>query len=284
MHPLHRHILNNNAVDWSHYTPLILGGKNLGRVHHAVADTLLAAKLLIKKDAMLFLNNEKNAAEDKTKQLRDILHHLIAQKIIAKERFELYSVASSFNDTPVALADRALMSAMGFPAYGVHCNGFQKENNTIKLWVGKRSADRAVDAGKLDHMVAGGQPHGLTLFENLLKEAHEEANAPEHLVKHARPVGCITYTKGSAYGVRRDVLFVFDLKLPVDFTPHNQDGETESFYLMPARDVLETITKTDDFKFNVALVLVDFFIRHGMINSDDTGYAELVSGLHPSLA
>lgn len=280
MHPLTRHITHNNNVNWADYTPLTIAGKDLGRVHKNVAAELLSAKLLEQKNNTLFITNEKPDSDGRTQQLRAILHHLIEKKFIPKERVELYSVATSFKDEPVALADRALIPSLGFVAYGVHCNGYVKKDGTISLWVGKRSSDRGTDPGKFDHMIAGGQPHGLSAMENLAKEAHEEAGVPAKLAAHAKPVGCITYTRGLTNSIRRDALFLFDLKCPDDFTPHNQDGEVEDFRLMPAAEVLRLITETDAFKFNVNLVLTDFFIRHGIIKCDEPGYSELCAGLH----
>lgn len=263
--------------------PLMLGGLKLGRVHHHVAELLLTEKLLVRNNERLLLTDEQPDCTGRSAQLRTILLFLIEKKIIPKERFELYSVAPSFKDQPLALADRALIPVLGFPAYGVHCNGFQKEEGAINLWIGKRAADRAVDPGKFDHLIAGGQPHGLSVFENLEKEAQEEAGMPKRLVAAAKPVGCVTYTRSSAFGVRRDVLFIFDLKLPKDFIPHNEDGEVAAFHLMPLQEVYETVLKTDAFKFNVNLVLIDFFIRHGLISSDEPGYAELVLGLRRNI-
>lgn len=279
MHPLFRHITQNNNVVWKDYLPLTLGGKDLGRVHHNVANTLCDAKLLTNVNGTLFLADERPDVDGRSEQLRTILHHLIEKKFIAKERFEAYGVSTSFKDAPVALADRALISAMGFVAHGVHCNGYVKKDSGIHLWVGKRSSDRGTDPGKFDHMIAGGQPHGLSVLENLAKEAKEEAGAPADIVKRARSVGCITYARSLPNGIRRDVLFLFDLKCPDDFTPHNEDGEVEDFHLLPAQEVLRMIHTGDAFKFNVNLVLIDFFIRHGLINSDEAYYRELCAGL-----
>jgi hypothetical protein len=38
--------------------------------------------------------------------------------------------------------------------------------------------------------------------------------------------------------------------------------------------------KTDDFKFNVNLVNIDFALRHGVIGPEDPEYLDLVTGLH----
>ena len=66
-------------------------------------------------------------------------------------------------------------------------------------------------------------------------------------------------------GLRRDRIFCYDLDLSEDFAPVPADGEVESFALWPATRVLTAMRDTDDFKFNVPLVLIDCCIRHGLI-------------------
>ena len=78
---------------------------------------------------------------------------------------------------------------------------------------------------------------------------------------------------------RDDVLFVYDLETPEDFKPRNTDGEIVEFMLMEAREVLARVRDTDDFKFNVNLILIDFAIRHGLATPEDPEYLALVAGL-----
>jgi hypothetical protein len=68
-----------------------------------------------------------------------------------------------------------------------------------------------------------------------------------------------------AEGLRRDLLHCYDLDLPEDFAPSATDGEVASFELWPIGRVLQTVRDTDDFKFNVNLVLIDLFLRRGLI-------------------
>jgi len=142
-----------------------------------------------------------------------------------------------------------------------------------------RARNREVAPGKLDNMVAGGLPVGLSLMENVVKEAAEEASIPAELAGQARPAGVITYMMNHDAGLRRDMLFVYDLKLPDSFTPENSDGEISGFVRWPARQALRVVDETDEFKFNVNLVLIDFGIRHGLIEPDRPDYAALVRGL-----
>ena len=79
--------------------------------------------------------------------------------------------------------------------------------------------------------------------------------------------------------LRNDTMFVYDLELPADFRPSNNDGEIESFRLMELGEVRDILAAGEDFKFNVALVVIDFLIRHGHISPDDPDYSELALGL-----
>jgi hypothetical protein len=47
--------------------------------------------------------------------------------------------------------------------------------------------------------------------------------------------------------------------------PQPADGEVAGFELWPIRRAFETVRDTDDFKFNVNLVMIDLFIRQGLI-------------------
>ena len=128
--------------------------------------------------------------------------------------------------------------------------------------------------------MAGGQPHGLSLEANLIKEAWEEASLEASLAAKARPVGQIAYRCLLNDHVRDDVLFCYDLELPEEVTPRPQDDEVESFELWPLAEVLAQVRDSDDFKFNVNLVLMDFFLRHGALDKSDPEVAALAERLY----
>jgi hypothetical protein len=125
------------------------------------------------------------------------------------------------------------------------------------------------------------QPHGISLQDNVIKESSEEAGLDNTTASQAKSVGAVSYvSKGQAgVGIKRDVLFVYDLELPEDFTPVATDGEVDQFMLWPVERVIETVAFTDDYKDNCNLVLIDFFIRHGFISADSPGFLSLVRDL-----
>jgi 8-oxo-dGTP pyrophosphatase MutT (NUDIX family) len=132
----------------------------------------------------------------------------------------------------------------------------------------------------LDNFVAGGQPIGIGLMDNLIKEAAEEAGVPREIAVRAVPVGAVTYCMETDDGLKPDVQFAYDLELPAGFTPENTDGELEDFYLWPVERVMDVTRDTQEFKFNCNLINIDFFVRHGLIAPEDPDYLEMLAGLH----
>jgi len=98
-----------------------------------------------------------------------------------------------------------------------------------------------------------------------VKEAAEEAGVPAALAATAVETGLVSYIMERPEGLRRDWLICYDLLLPEDFVPVATDGEVESFELWPLARVLERVRDSDDFKFNVNLVLIDLFRRLGLV-------------------
>jgi 8-oxo-dGTP pyrophosphatase MutT (NUDIX family) len=132
-------------------------------------------------------------------------------------------------------------------------------------------------------MVAGGLPWHTSLHDNLLKECAEEAGMRAELAATAVAVGTVSYLAESAYGIKPDTLYCYDIELPDNFVPVCSDGEVESFELMHIDRVREIVHDTEEFKPNCNLVIIDFMIRHGVLDPDQEQYAELVSRLHRQL-
>lgn len=255
-------------VIWTDYTPLALAGQDLGFVHKLTLPVLRQSPYIKSNGEKLELAPDAETFESRTKAIAAILKLLLDAKILNKEKRELYAVGAAFDDAPVALADRCLMPVLGFKAHGIHCNAYVQEKGELKLWTARRSLSASVDPGKLDHLVAGGQPYGLSLRENLAKEAWEEAGIPAELVAPATAHGSISYSKanwegGHINGVRRDTLFVFDLELPLSFTPTSMDGESGDFHLLSIAEVKKQLA-AGAYKFNVPLVIEDFLKRRGL--------------------
>lgn len=180
-------------------------------------------------------------------------------------RDEAFDVRAAPDGPALTRIDRGAIPSFGIQAVGVHVNGLVRRMDGLHLWVARRAMDKLLDPGKLDHIVAGGVSAGLNPAETLVKEAGEEAAIPPELASTAVHVGTIAYAMERTEGLRRDWLHCYDLTLPETFTPKATDGEVEAFELWPLGRLFETVRDTDDFKFNVNLVLIDLFIRFGLI-------------------
>lgn len=215
----------------------------------------------------------------RSEALAEVTGVLVERGIVSHAHGERYPVTSSGRETAIATIDRTAAPYFGLRAYGQHLNGFVRSSDGIKLWIARRSADRRVYPDRLDNMVAGGLPHDLSLADNLRKECMEEASVPEILASAAVPVGALSYCIETSVGLKPDTLYCYDLELSSDFRPCNNDGEVSEFMLLPVEEVVRLVRDSDEFKLNCNLVLIDFFIRHGILNPELSGYLELSLGL-----
>ncbi len=177
-------------------------------------------------------------------------------------REESYAVAPQEGAPLLMEMERSAVPWFGVRAGGPHMTGFVRRADGLHIWVPRRSYEKPTFPGQLDNTVAGGQPAGLGLHENLVKECGEEASIPPALAQQAKAVSVVGYWNQSGQQLKPDVMTCFDLELPHDFTPRANDGEVHSFELWPARRVFETVRDTTEFKYNCNLVLIDFFVRH----------------------
>lgn len=184
-------------------------------------------------------------------------------------RREAFDVRATSTGPALAALDRGALPAFGVMSQGVHVNGLVRRADGLHVWVGLRAQDKAVAPGQLDNIVAGGIPAGLTPQECLVKEAAEEASLPPELAIAARRAGRVSYVMANAEGLRRDVLHCYDLDIPEGVRPIPNDDEVERFELWPATRLLEAVREGDGIKFNVNLVLIDLFLREGLVADPD---------------
>lgn len=263
------------------YRPFMISSEIYGHVTHEFAGNLRDFSNVFEvTDNHVKLSDKLVTFDDRTTAVENAIKQLVDSGHIPRWRSEYYAITNHWGRAPVMKMDRGASGYFGIRGYGVHVNGLVKTDQGLKVWIGKRSMDKPNAPGKLDHIVAGGHPFGLSILENLIKEAAEEANIPAALAQQAKPTGLLSYRCERDDGLRNDVLFTYDLYLPEDFTPQNTDGEVDEFYLWPIEQVIERITHTDDFKFNVSLATIHLLIREGYITPDCPDYIALAEGMH----
>lgn len=212
-------------------------------------------------------------------------------QVLQKWRNELYPVYGR-NRELLFNVERCASPLLGVVTYGVHMTAFVRlKDGSMKIWIPRRARNKQTYGGMLDNAVAGGIASGEVPFEGLVRECEEEASLPEVLVRErVRACGTVTYcyirderAGGETRLLQPECQYVYDLELPEDVVPKPCDDEVEEFYLWNIKEVQEAMGKAE-FKPNCALVMLDFFIRHGILTSEnEKDYIEITSRLHRKL-
>ena len=270
-----------NTYDLHGFRRFEVARQAVGWVRHAFADRLAAFP-----DVFVVADDHVTVADGladpgaRSAAVETVVQRFVADGTITGWREEKYPVSTGWGAMPLMQIERAAVPFFGVCAYGVHMNGFVRGPDGIEMWVARRSRGKHTYPGMLDNMVAGGQPVGIGVRDNLIKECAEEAAIPRELALRAVPAGAISYQHEAPEGMKPDIQFVYDLELPRDFEPRNTDGEVESFHLWPIERVAELVSETREFKFNCNLVVIDFLLRHGLLGPDTPDYVEIARGLH----
>ena len=249
-------------------------------------DPVFRMKFANELPAYLTLSSIHNTAESRTQAVACVMEKLRDEGVVTGWRDELYPVSDSFYNKPVFLMERAAVSLLGVLEYGVHVNGLVKDrsNDKPKMWIARRSPTKSKFPGMLDHIVAGGQPAGLSLMDNVVKECEEEAGIPMDVTwAGVHPAGAISYETYDPFKdkVTRCVLFNFDLYLPAEFKPQPVDGEVEEFFLWTIDQVKESMAPDypDPIKPNCYPVIIDYLIRAGHVLPEARGYLDILREL-----
>ncbi|KAK1539160.1 NUDIX domain-containing protein [Colletotrichum costaricense] len=174
----------------------------------------------------------------------------------------------------------------GISSRGAHMTAYVRTSEGMKIWVPRRSAHLFTFPNLLDTTVAGGVKAEDSPFDCIIAEATEEASLPADFVKeNARAVGAVTYCslnkqRGTFFPT---VLYVYDLELPESIEPQPGDDEVSGFELMTIDQVKDAMLG-EQFKPNCVLVMLDFFIRHNIMNSENNDeYLEIVTRMRRHL-
>lgn len=280
------------------FTPIVIDDKVCGYVADGFADNLLKyGKDIFRIDndvtgCFMKLDPTLNNLQSRSDAVAMVLSEMRAVGLIPGWRDELVAVSTSFYAPPALLVERAAYEWFGARGYGVHVNGYVRAPGSTssrpdKLWLGRRAADKSTWPNMLDHISAGGQPHGIGVMENVIKECGEEAGIPHDLASTAVPVGYVSYCQVDDRGrLKRDTLFCFDIDLPPNFQPVAIDGEVQGFECRAIdSDVMKIVADggSAGYKPNCNLVVLDFLVRHGFIKPEADGYLQLVHALRQSV-
>lgn len=187
--------------------------------------------------------------------------------------------------------ERCASALFGIVTYGIHATCYVEGEKGLRFWVPRRARTKQTYPGMLDNTVAGGMSTGEPPSVCIIREAMEEASLPEDVVKaSAVPAGCVSYfyvrdprAGGESGLMQPEVEYIYDLKLDASIIPKPGDDEVEDFRLFTVEELKQALGN-GEFKPNCAMVLIDFFIRHGILTPEnEPDYLEIMGRLHRRL-
>ena len=238
---------------------------------------------------------ERSKAVAATCQAMRVTKHFKCLAGWRDELYPVYGLRTPHGKRNVLFSvERSACPLFGVVSYGCHMTAYVRSTSedehkkNLRLWVPRRAATKQTYGGMLDNTVAGGIATGESALESMIRECTEEASLSEDLVrKNAVAAGTVTYfhIRGPKAGGETRLLqpecqYVYDLELTEDVVPKPSDDEVESFELLDINEVQKRL-RNGEFKPNCALVLIDFFVRHGILTAEnEPDYVEIVARLH----
>ena len=226
------------------------------------------------------LSAELDTAASRTSALAGVARTLAQEGELTRWRDERYGVSPCAGAPALLQLERAAARYFGIHTFAAHANGLVGDDGRWRMWLARRSPTKPIDPGLLDNLVGGGIAADSDATATLVKEAFEEAGIPPELARCARSVGHVDISRDQPDGLQQETIHVYDLWLPADFTPQNQDGEATEHRLCEPDAVL-SILETNDVTADASLVTVDFLLRHRAIAVDDPSYESLSALRHP---
>ncbi|MDR3096066.1 MAG: DUF4743 domain-containing protein [Paraburkholderia sp.] len=198
-----------------------------------------------------------------------VIGALAAEGRIPGWRDETYAIRNTFNAPPLAFIERAASRFFGTMTYAVHLNGVVEYAAPAapQLWIARRSDTKATDPGMLDNVVAGGIGWGFGVEATLAKECWEEAGIAAELAARALPGRTVHVLQSLPEGTQAEQIFVYDLALPADFVPHNQDGEVGEHRLARIDEAARWIEE-GKMTVDASLATLDLLLRRQWIDED----------------
>ena len=181
------------------------------------------------------------------------------------EPFVLYDVTGRALGVTM---ERAATRFWGTLTLGAHCNGYVADSRgrPARLWIARRAPTKATDPNRLDNLIGGGVPAGQSPHDTVLREGWEEAGLQPAQMRGLQRGRVLRLLRDIPEGVQREWIHVYDLALPPDAAPCNQDGEVAELALHDVAHAL-ALAASDEMTVDAALVTLDFALRHRLFDA-----------------
>jgi isopentenyldiphosphate isomerase len=262
-------IIAARRFDRALHLPFVIGGERVGWIRASDVPLLTRWPDVFDIDAQcVLLSPQFDSVNLRSAALGSVIGSLAAEGRIPGWRDETYAIRNAFDASPLAYIERAASRFFGTMTYAVHLNGVvEYVDRAPQLWIARRSETKATDPGMLDNVVAGGIGWGFSLAETLVKECWEEAGIPEEIAARAVAGRTAHVLQSLPEGTQAEQIFIYDLALPEDFAPRNQDGEVGEHRLARIEDVAQAIEE-GAMTVDASLATLDCMLRRRWIDED----------------
>jgi 8-oxo-dGTP pyrophosphatase MutT (NUDIX family) len=264
-------IVAARRFDASAHAPFFIGDERVGWIRHADIAALRRwpEVFTIDSDASAIrLHPSLADVNTRSAALGAVIGALYAEGRIPGWRDETYAIRNHFDAPPLAFIERAASRFFGTMTYAVHLNGIVKyRDRAPELWIARRADTKATDPGMLDNVVAGGIGWGIGIEATLVKECWEEAGMNAELAQTAERGRAFYVLQSLPEGTQAEEIFVYDIVLPQDFAPRNQDGEVGEHRLARIEEVARWIEE-GKLTVDASIATLDCMLRRQWIDAD----------------
>ena len=228
-------------------------------------------------DGLAFVPALRDAGE-RSAALAGVTACLAREGALTAWRDEQYAVAPELGAPPWFTLERAAARYFGVRTWAAHVNGLVRDGDGARMWLARRSATKAIDAGMLDNLVGGGIAAGANVARTVVKESWEEAGIAPEIAATARPTGALHIRRDQPDGLQWETIHAHDIWLPADFVPVNQDGEAvehRRVSLAAAAHLIAVDDGPDIVTADASLVVLDCLLRQRAVDGHHAWIARL---------
>jgi 8-oxo-dGTP pyrophosphatase MutT (NUDIX family) len=252
-------IVAARRFELSAHLPFYIGDERVGWIRRTDASALHPwPDVFHIDDQSIRLANTFADLNARSAALGAVIGMLAADGRIPGWRNETYAIRNAFDAPPLAFIERAASRFFGI---------VEVAGRAPELWIARRSETKATDPGMLDNVVAGGIGWGMGIAETLVKECWEEAGMASELAAKAVQGRAFHVLQSLPEGTQAEEIFVFDLALPADFSPRNQDGEVGEHRLAGIGEVARWIEE-GMMTVDASLATIDLLLRRQWIDEE----------------
>src|SRR5215211_1508793 len=129
------HIRACNNYDPASAVPLLAGDRRIGLLRRDNAAALARFPRVFAVEAERVRLVAEGGVDAVSGAVDEVVEALVVERHVPKWRNETFDVMARWGDQPIFRLDRAAVPFFEVRAYGVHLNGYRRDDGPLKLWI-----------------------------------------------------------------------------------------------------------------------------------------------------